>query len=378
MPWTECSLMSSRLEFVRLATAPDTNFSTLCTAFGISRKTGYKWLARFAADGVDGLADRSRRPQNSPSRSDAEIEATIVALYLAYPCWGGRKLKALLPDGFPDIHPTTIDAILARNGCELAPSRRPGKLALGRFEHEAPNLLWQMDFKGHIALTNAGAHRCHPLTVLDDHSRFNIALTACSAETGAQVKAALTSAFRKYGIPQRITCDNGPPWGTPQRDSISLLGAWIIRLGIRLGHSTPYHPQTQGKDERFHRTLKTELLERYGFNSIEACQAAFNRWRDDYNLIRPHHALGQRPPVSRYSASGRPFPETLPPIEYDLSDVVRMVRNSGRIKYQGAEHFVGEGLNGQPVAVRPTSTDGVVDIFYCEQKVRSIDLRKMA
>ena len=119
-------------------------------------------------------------------------------------------------------------------------------------------------------------------------------------------------------------------------------------------------------------------MERYGFNSIEACQAAFNRWRDDYNLIRPHHALGQRPPVSRYSASGRPFPETLPPIEYDLSDVVRMVRNSGRIKYQGAEHFVGEGLNGQPVAVRHTSTDGVIDIFYCEQKVRSIDLRKMA
>lgn len=378
MPWTECSLMSSRLEFVRLAAAPDANFSSLCSAFGISRKTGYKWLERFAADGIDGLSDRSRRPNSSPNRSDAEIENAIVALYLAYPCWGSRKLKALLPDEFPDIHPSTIDAILRRNGCELAPSRKPGKLALGRFEHEAPNLLWQMDFKGHFALTDASARRCHPLTVLDDHSRYNIALTACSAGTGVQVQAALTQAFRKYGLPQRITCDNGPPWGTAVRDTISALGAWLVRLGIRLGHSTPYHPQTQGKDERFHRTLKWELLERYGFNSIEACQVEFDRWRDEYNLIRPHHALGQLPPVSRYSASGRSFPEVLPPVEYEPEDIVRRVRNTGRIKYDGEEHFVGEGLKGQPVALRPTSEDGVLEVFYCKQKIRSIDLRKIA
>lgn len=378
MPWMECSLMSSRLEFVRLAQSPDANFSTLCAAFGISRKTGYKWLQRFAAAGVDGLADRSRRPKSSPNRSDDDIEAAIIALYLAYPCWGGRKLKALLPEGFPDVHPTTIDAILARNGCELAPSRRPGKLALGRFEHEAPNLLWQMDFKGHFALTDAAARRCHPLTVLDDHSRFNIALTACSAGTGEIVQAALTQAFRKYGLPQRITCDNGPPWGTPKRDSISTLGAWLVRLGIRLGHSTPYHPQTQGKDERFHRTLKIELLERYGFNSIDACQVGFDRWRDEYNLIRPHHALGQLPPVSRYSASGRPFPDVLPSVEYEPEDIVRKVRQSGKIKYGGDEHFIGEGLRGQPVAVRHTSDDGIVEVFYCKQKVRTLDLRKIA
>lgn len=378
MPWMECSQMSSRLEFVRLAQSPDANFSSLCTAFGISRKTGYKWLQRFATDGLDGLEDRSRRPKNSPNRSDDDIETAVVALYLAYPCWGGRKLKALLPDGFPDIHPTTIDAILARNGCELVPQRQSVKVALGRFEHEAPNLLWQMDFKGHFALTDASAKRCHPLTVLDDHSRFNITLTACSTESGEQVKAALTEAFRKYGLPQRITCDNGPPWGTPKRESLSTLGAWMIRLGIRLGHSTPYHPQTQGKDERFHRTLKLELLGRGGFNSLEACQVGFDRWRDEYNLIRPHHALGQLPPVSRYSASGRPFPEVLPLIEYEPEDQVRKVRNSGRIKFGNDEHFVGEGLKSQPVAVRPTSEDGVVEVFYCAQKVRTLDLRKIA
>jgi transposase InsO family protein len=370
--------MSSRLEFVRLAQSPCANFSSLCTAFGISRKTGYKWLQRHAEGGVAALDDRSRRPTRSPNRSNSDIESAIVAMYLAYPCWGGRKLKALLPEGFPEIHHTTIDAILARNGCELAPSRKPGALALGRFEHDAPNLLWQMDFKGHFALTDAAAKRCHPLTVLDDHSRFNIALTACSTESAEQVQPALIAAFRKYGLPQRVTCDNGPPWGTAGSGTISALGAWMIRLGIRLSHSRPYHPQTQGKDERFHRTLKFELLQRYGFNSIELCQVGFDRWRDQYNLVRPHQALGQQPPVSRYQTSGRPFPERLPSIEYDHEDEVRVVRNSGRIKYKGREHFVGEGLRGQPVAIRPTKVDGVVEIFYCAQLVRELDMRKIA
>lgn len=378
MPWVECSQMSSRVEFVRLAQSSEANFSSLCAAFGISRKTGYKWLQRFAVGGLGGLEDRSRRPKESPRRSGDDIEAAVIALYLAYPCWGGYKLKALLPDGFPDIHPTTIDSILARNGCELAPSRRSGTLATSRFEHAAPNLLWQMDFKGHFALTDSMAKRCHPLTVLDDHSRFNITLTACSTESAEPVKAALTAAFRKYGLPQRLTCDNGPPWGTAGNNTVSALGAWMIRLGIRLSHSKPYHPQTQGKDERFHRTLKLELLGRYGYNSIEDCQVGFDRWRDEYNLIRPHHALGQLPPVSRYQRSGRHFPEVLPSIEYDLEDEVRTVRNTGRIKYSGSEHFVGEGLKGQPVAVRRTATDGVVEVFYCKQKVRQLDLRKSA
>lgn len=378
MPWMECSHMSSRLEFVQLAKAPDANISALCVAFGISRKTGYKWLQRHAIGGADGLADRSRRPSESPKRSNSEVEATVVAYHLAYPYWGARKLKALLPDDFPPLHHSTIDSILSRNGCEVVPSQKSGKLALNRFEHEAPNILWQMDFKGHFALTDAAARRCHPLTVLDDHSRFNICLTACSTESGEQVKAALTQAFRLYGLPQRITCDNGPPWGAAGRGTVSTLGAWLTRLGVRIGHSTPYHPQTQGKDERFHRTLKRELLERYGFNSIEQCQAGFDRWRDEYNLIRPHQALGQLPPVTRYSASGRAFPETLPVIEYDPEDEVRVVRNTGRIKYNGTEYFIGEGLKGQPVAIRPTENDGVREVFYCSRKVQVLDLRKIA
>lgn len=366
--------MSSRLEFVMLAMAPGANMRALCRAYGISPKTGYKILTRFKEFGVEGLRDRSRRPHSSPRNSSAELEAEVVALHVAYPCWGARKLQALLPAELDKPHPNTIAAILRRHGRRIVPNADIAEPANKRFEHEAPNLLWQMDFKGHIALTGQRAGRCHPLTVLDDHSRFAITLTACSGETGDQVRAALTQAFHTYGLPQRITCDNGPPWGTSGHGTLSRLEVWLMRLGINVGHSRPFHPQTQGKDERFHRTLKRELLDRFGFNSIVACQSAFNGWRDQYNLIRPHEALGQRPPVSRYVASSRPFPAMLPPVEYDDGDEVRKVRRHGQLYFKGRDFFVGEGLTGEFVALRPTDEDGVFRIIFCHREISRLDL----
>ena len=181
--------------------------------------------------------------------------------------------------------------------------------------------------------------------------------------------------FRRYGLPQRITCDNGGPWRIAGKESISRLEAWLIRLGIRVSHSTPYHPQTQGKDERFHRTLKLELINRTGFNSIADCQVAFDQWRDQYNLVRPHGALGHQPPSSRYNASARQFPEHLPAIEYDDGDDVITVRKSGQITFKRRSFWIGEGLANQPIALRPTKDDGVYNVFYCNWKVTSIDLR---
>jgi transposase InsO family protein len=269
--------MSSRLEFVMLAQRPGTNLRALCRAFNISAKTGYKWLARFQEQGQDGVANQSRRPSTSPNRSSAELEIRVLTLHEAYPHWGSRKLHALLPEHLPKPHPSTIDAILRRHHRHVLPSVSAPQAALKRFEHEAPNLLWQMDFKGHFALTDGRAGRCHPLTILDDHSRFAVCLAACSRETADTVQATLTATFRRYGLPERITCDNGPPWGAVKQ-GLSRLEIWLIRLGIRVSHSRPYHPQTQGKDERFHRTLKRELLERNGFNSIPICQTAFDQW----------------------------------------------------------------------------------------------------
>jgi transposase InsO family protein len=375
MPWKESSKMSSRLEFVMLALAPGANVRALCRTFGVSPKTAYMWMDRFRQEGPAGLSDRSRQPLTSPNRSDAQLEAQVLALHDRYPCWGGRKLAALLPDGVAKPHHNTIAAILRRNGRRLVPHVDATEPTHIRFEHEAPNLLWQMDFKGHIALTDKRAGRCHPLTVLDDHSRFAICLTACSGEDGAQVRTALQQTFLTYGLPQRITCDNGPPWGTSGHGTLSKLEIWLTRLGIRVSHSRPYHPQTQGKDERFHRTLKRELLERFGFNTIDSCQTAFDRWRDQYNLIRPHEALGQRPPVTRYTPSARSFPSSLPPVQYDEGDDVRKVRRHGQLHFAGRDYFVGEGLLDEFVAVRPTAEDGVFKVFFCDRELRTIDLR---
>lgn len=374
MPWKESSRMSSRLEFVMLASAPDVNMQALCQSFGVSRKTGYKWLDLYRKHGEIGLEDRSRRPHTSPKRSDDKLEAAVLALHEKYPCWGARKLKALLSEDVGQPHPNTISAILRRHGRQLVPHVDKTDPARKRFEHDAPNSLWQMDFKGHFPLTDAQAGRCHPLTVLDDHSRFSLCLAACSGEDGKQVKAALTRTFLTYGMPERITCDNGAPWGTAGHGTLSRLEVWLIRLGIRVSHSRPHHPQTQGKDERFHRTLKRELLERNGFSSLEAWQHAFDTWRDRYNLIRPHEALGQQAPVTRFRPSARCFPSELPPVEYDDGEIVRKVQRHGQINFNGRSYFVGEGLYTELVAIRPTEQDGVYSVVFCHKKITQIDL----
>lgn len=375
MPWKESSKMSSRLEFVMLATAQGANMRALCRAFGISPQTGYTLLARFKEHGAEGLQERSRRPHSSPLRSTVELEKHVLELHDKYPCWGPRKLAALLPEDASRPHPNTISAILRRHGRQVLPSTDVQSPATTRFEHEAPNLLWQMDFKGHFPLTDLRAGRCYPLTVLDDHSRFSISLTACSGETGDQVKPALIAAFKLYGLPERITCDNGNPWGTPKQNGLTKFEVWLIRQGVKVSHSRPMHPQTQGKDERFHRTLKRELLNRYGFNSLQACQLAMDGWRQEYNLIRPHYALEQKPPISRYRPSARAYVELLPDVEYDPGEEVRKVRGSGHISFFGRQIFVGEGLVGQPVAIRSSDVDGIMHIIFCTRKVGEIDLR---
>lgn len=376
MPWKEFSAMSSRLEFVRLASAPGANILVLSERFGISRKTAYKWLARYERNGESGLQEVSRRPHSSPSRCMPSLEDRILRLHEANPYWGSRKLKALmLKEQSTSPHHSTIDEVLRRHGRRIEGSQRDRSLALTRFEHAAPNLLWQMDFKGHFGLTDKLAGRCHPLTILDDHSRFNISLVACPNEQRLTVQAGMKNAFERYGMPERITADNGPPWGTHGLKSLTALEVWLIRLGIRITHSRPYHPQTQGKDERFHRTLKLELLSRRGFNSLQSCQRAFDDWREQYNQIRPHEALEQHVPASRYRVSGRPFPAVLPTVEYRPGDTTSKVRANGQFCFKKQDFYVGEGLKGEHVAIRPTPTDGLFTVYFCDVQVQEIDLR---
>lgn len=373
MPWQEVSTMALRQEFVTMVQQGTVTLSEVCRRFRISRKTGYKWLARVAAAGAAGLADRSRRPLSSPQQTPAEMEATVVALRDTHPAWGGRKLQRRLRNlGYRDVPaPSTLTAILHRYG-RIDPAESPKHTAWTRFEHAAPNQLWQMDFKGHVALERG---RCHPLTVLDDHSRFNLVLRACANEQGETVQAALTEAFRCYGLPERMTMDHGSPWGAEPAHPLTLVTTWLIRLGIRVSHSRPYHPQTQGKDERFHRTLAVECLRAQPLRDLTHCQDRFDGFRDIYNFDRPHEALGLAVSASRDSPSPRVFPEVLPPIEYGPGDAVRTVQANGELFYRGQVFRVSTALRGYPVALRPTPIDGRWAVYFCHHRVTEIDLR---
>jgi transposase InsO family protein len=373
MPWQEVSTMSLRKEFVMLANQPGANRRALCRRFEISPKTAYKWLARFEAAGAEGFADISRRPHTSPKRTATEVEQSILTLRDKHPAWGGRKLRSRLAVlGQTDLpSPSTITDILRRHG-RLNETESEKHTAWKRFEHEAPNQLWQMDFKGHFAI---GDGRCHPLTVLDDHSRYSLRLEACANQQGDTVQTKLTGAFRRYGLPERMTMDNGSPWGSDAEHPYTPLTAWLIRLGIRVSHSRPYHPQTQGKDERFHRTLNAEVLKGYVFHDLDHCQRRFDEWRAVYNLERPHEAIGMKVPASRYRPSDRVFPETLPMIEYGPGDIVRKVQAKGEIQYRGLVFKVGKAFRGYPIALRPTTEDGRMQVYFCQQCIAQIDLR---
>jgi transposase InsO family protein len=372
MPWKEVSIMSQRLEFVTLATAENANIRHLCRCFGISSATAYKWLDRFQSDGANGLEDRSRRPQHSPSRTTAEMEEIVTKLRAKHPAWGGRKLETRLLElshtGVPSA--STITAILRRHQL-LDPKESAKHQAFLRFERAAPNELWQMDFKGEFKLPQG---RCYPLTILDDHSRFAVALEACARNTKDITQIAMIQVFRRYGLPDWITCDNGSPWGSGGRSYYTALGVWLLRLGIGISHSRPHHPQTQGKDERFHRTLEAEVLRYQHGASLAQWQLLFDQWRVIYNTERPHEALSMAVPASRYQPSHRRYPEQLPPIDYGAADIVRKVRHYGHIKFEGREYHIGSAFYGLHVALRQTTTDGLFDVYFCQHKIGLLNL----
>jgi len=371
MSWREVSALALRYEFAMLAQQEGTNVSQLCQYFNISRKTAYKWLNRFKTLGDAGLIDQSRRPMNSPNKTEFATEDAVVALRKQHPAWGGRKLHTRLKTlGHLKVPaPSTITAILQRHG-EIDPLKSEKHKAFCRFEHPYPNALWQMDFKGHFA-TQQG--RCHPLTVLDDHSRYNVLLKACANETTETVQQALISTFRRYGLPDRMTMDNGSPWGSDAFNDLTVLTAWLIRIGVAVSHSRPYHPQTQGKDERFHRTLNEEAL-RGRFDDLAHCQRKFDEFRDIYNLERPHEALGLKAPITRYQPSPRPYPESLPEIEYWPGDEIRKVQANGDIFFKGKVFRVAKALRGHPIALRATDVDGRYSVYFCHQKLKEIQL----
>lgn len=373
MGWKECDRMSEREEFVMLASQTGGGMAALCRRFGISRKTGYKWLGR--AWSGEPLADRSRRPQGCPTRTASEMEQAILAVRQARSYWGGRKIRRVLIEqgrtGVPAA--STITGILRRHGL-IDPVESRQHRPCQRFERSTPNDLWQMDFKGDFALSRGG--RCHALTVLDDHSRYSLAVRACGDERKTTVQGHLIDVFSRYGLPREMLTDNGSPWGPSSFDDCwTSLSVWLLRLDVRVLHGRPYHPQTQGKIERFHRTLKVELLQGRTFDDLAEAQAAFDSWRPLYNQERPHEALDMATPGKRYEPSRRDYPQALPQIEYDQGDVVRTVAANGYFQHNGRRYRVGKAFRGLRVALRPTTADGQWHVYFCRQRIARIDER---
>ena len=372
MPWG--SALERREEFVRLASEAGANVSELCRRFGVSRSNGNKWLDRHKLEGSAGLQERSRRPRSSPGRTALELEARVLAIRVEHPVWGGRKIRRVLQrEGLTPPAASTITEILRRAGLLNGPGAGEARDWV-RFEHVAPNDLWQMDFKGHFAL---GSSRCHPLTVLDDHSRYALEIGACGDERTATVRERLTRVFRRYGLPLRILADNGSPWGTsgsPQPHTP--LTVWLLDLGVVMVHGRPYHPQTQGKDERFHRTLKAEVLDGRNFASLQQAQAAFDTWREVYNSKRPHEALGLETPSTRYRTSPRSMPQTIEPPSYEPHAHVRTVQDTGWISFKGRPVTCPRAFTGRRVALRATEVDGVFELCYRSHLLARVDLRQ--
>jgi transposase InsO family protein len=370
MPWREVSIMDQRREFVRLAMQEGTNRRELCRRFGIHPDTGYKWLGRWVAG--EELVDRSRRPHASPLRTEGPIEARIVAVRDAHPGWGARKIAAYLErKGLECPAVSTVHEILRRHRRIVPPPGGP--MAHQRFEKPEPNLLWQMDFKGWQSL--ADGSRCHPLTVLDDHSRYDLCLQACADERSPTVQHRLELTFQCYGLPEAFFVDNGGPWGDSCGQRWTRLCVWLLKLGIAVLHSRPYHPQSRGKNERFHRTLQAEVFALKRFRDLAEVQRAFDVWRTIYNLERPHEALGQDVPASRYRPSPRSMPDRLSELEYDAHEIVRIVPTTkDYISFKGRHWIVPRAFRGERVAIRPLNVDGQYGVFFGAYRIASIDL----
>jgi transposase InsO family protein len=370
MPWREVSVMDQRREFVGLAMQEGANRRELCRRFGISSAVGYKWLGRWAAEGE--LTDRSRRPHHSPLRTERPVEEHVLAVRDAHPAWGARTIARHLENaGLTAPAISTVHEILRRHG-RVKPA--PGSpVALQRFEKPAPNLLWQMDFKGWVALTSGA--RCHPLTIVDDHSRYAVCIQACANEQSATVQGHLQTTLRRYGLPDAIFVDNGSPWGDSSGQRWTRLGVWLLKLGIDVLHSRPYHPQSRGKNERFHRTLNAEVFELQRFRDLNEAQGAFDQWRTVYNLERPHQGIELQVPASRYRPSLRAMPSHVPHVQYDEHEIVRTVSSTkSYISFKGRLWKIPQAFRGERLAIRPRTPDGCYAVCFGAYEIATIDL----
>ncbi len=370
MPFRTATMRDERISFVIQASQAGANKSQLCRTFGITRRTGDKWLKRYqAAESLAGVEEASRRPHMSPTQSSPELVQQIVQLRLQHD-WGARKLLWLLSQAGVPLLPSesTVNRILKREGLVATATRDP--IATRRFERAQCNELWQMDFKGPYPFREQW---CHPLTVEDDHSRFLLSLTALPDQTTAEVQVALVATFERYGVPEGMLMDHGTPWWSNSNEhGLTRLGVFLINQRIRLLFGRVRHPQTQGKVERLHRTLQAKMRKTARLQSLSDYQARFDWFRQEYNEVRPHESLAMACPTSRFVPSRRGYRAHPPAWEYPTGAVVVTLNSQGFVPVGGRRYFVSEALAGQRVQLE--HLDDKLAVRYRHMYVREIDL----
>ncbi len=376
MPWTEVTHMEELIRFVTLARGGQFTITDLCEQFGISRKTGYKHLERYAADGLAGLRPRSHAPSSCPHRTDEAIERIVLAERRLHRTWGPKKLQVVLETKHGIEAPpacSTIAGILRRHGLSVRRRRRPGvypALNEGLTQPTQPNEVWTVDFKGWFTLGNG--QRCDPLTVCDRYSHYVLAARAQPNQQFGGTLRSFRALMRQAGLPEIIRCDLGTPFASVGLGRLSALSVWWIEQGIEVEFSRPASPQDNGSHERMHRDFKAEVAAAPSPN-FGAQQRRFERWRHEYNHVRPHEALGQRPPADFYRRSNRRLNEDDKPLVYPKHLEVRTVATSGHLAHEGHNYHVGEAFAGKHVGLEHRK-DGTTALYFANVLLGTLTL----
>jgi putative transposase len=365
MPWQETCAMTERVRLMLAVSGGELTMAEACRRAGVSRKTGYKWWDRFTAEGVGGLTERSRAPRRRPQTVPAAVREAVLAQRARHPTWGPKKLIAALRAQQPGVRwpaPSTAGDLLKHAGL-VAPRRRrrhaPSR-AQPLAHATAPNVVWCADFKGDFRLGDGT--RCYPLTITDARSRALLRCQALPATDTGRVQPLFAATFREYGLPDVLRTDNGPPFASVGLAGLTTLSVWWIKLGVTPERITPGKPSENGRHERMHRTLKADAC-RPAAATLRAQQRAFDRFRAEYNAVRPHEALGQRPPATVHRAAARPFPARLPELTYPAADAVKWVRPNGAIRWRSGEIYLTQALVGEPVGLTQVG-DGLWQVAF--------------
>ena len=372
MPWEMKTVEQSRLEFVKRVLAHEKSKSALCRDYGISRPTGDKWIARYLSGKT--LDNISRRPFHTPNKIPEAVETEIVIARKAEPAIGARKTRRILLDNGRENVPSasTINRVFQRNGLITKEASEAAKHIV-RFEKDAPNEMWQADFKGNFLLQDGT--RCYPLSLIDDHSRMCLCADAKPSICLQGTKESFRKAFETYGLPNTLLCDNGLPWGSSQSTSITKFEVWLMEHDVLTIHIRPFHPQTQGKVERFNGSYKQERLKFYVPKDMEDAQRTRDEYMRFYNDVRPHCALNYDHPSQHYKPSARKYTDSVREWDYGSGAALAHVKSNGYLTFHGQGYFLSEGMGDKIVMLRPSFVkDNVFHIIFRGFQIGTLDI----